>query len=259
MNSTLYRTTGIVLSHRDHKEADRWYSIFTPHHGKIEFVARGGHKPLAKLTPHLEMMAVIELLLVRGRAYHIVAGVERTKAFGRIYHQLPNMLLAQNGLHLVDIGTRPQENDPSVYVLLHQWLEFLDSHVSFSQERAGFLLGAFTLKLMSLIGYRPELNNCLSCRGAIHAGNFGWHALKGGVVCMNCMKKDEAQWFSARSIMDDVLKLLRFGLHEPFEVHLRTYLPGKDLSGFHEAVESLIVSHFPTIPASSLRSACEVC
>ena len=73
--SLLYQTTGIVLSRRDHKEVDRWYSVYTPDKGKVEFLARGGHKPLAKLTPHLEMAAVVDLLLVHGRAYQILAGV----------------------------------------------------------------------------------------------------------------------------------------------------------------------------------------
>ncbi len=257
--SVLSHTTGIVLSHRDHREADRWYSVFTPDRGKVEFLARGGHKPLAKLTPHLEMVAVVELMLVHGRAYHIVAGVERQRAFAHVYDDLQKLTLAQNALHLVDIGTRAQEADVQVYQLLEDWLSFLDADTELSTERAGFLLGAFTLKLMTLIGYRPELSHCLNCRLSITAGSYRWHALKGGVVCRACFIHEQEQWFSAREMTDGTLKLLRFGIEEPFPVHLRPHLTGEDLLGFHEAVESLIISHFPTIPASSLRESCAVC
>jgi DNA repair protein RecO (recombination protein O) len=257
--SVLSHTTGIVLSRRDHREADRWYSVFTPDRGKVEFLARGGHKPLAKLTPHLEMVAVVELMLVHGRAYHIVAGVERRRAFAHIYHDLQKLTLAQNALHLVDIGTRAHETDGQIFDLLVDWLDFLNREEDLTQERAGFLLGAFTLKLMALIGYRPELARCLSCRNQIQQGQYAWHALKGGVVCGACVAKDSEQWFSVRAMDDGVLKLLRFGIEEPFDSHLRPLLTGGDLGGFHEAVESLIISHFPTIPASSLRAACEVC
>ncbi len=259
MSSVLSQTTGIVLSHRDHREADRWYSVFTPDRGKVEFLARGGHKPLAKLTPHLEMVAVVDFLLVHGRAYQIVMGVERRRAFTHIYDDLQKLTLAQNGLHLVDIGTRVQEMDSHVYELLENWLTFLDSDTHLSTERSGFLLGAFALKLMTLIGYRPELLRCLGCRDAIVAGAYRWHALKGGVVCESCASREKEQWFSAKEIRDGVLKLLRFGIDEPFGSHLRPHLTGEDLLGFHEAVESLIVSHFPTIPVSSLREACAVC
>ncbi|MBI4437907.1 DNA repair protein RecO [Candidatus Uhrbacteria bacterium] len=258
MSTVLSQTTGIVLSHRDHREADRWYSVFTPDRGKVEFLARGGHKPLAKLTPHLEMVAVVELMLVHGRAYQIVAGVERRRAFARIYDDLQKLTLAQNGLHLVDIGTREQEADPHLFELLVSWLSFLNDQASMTTERAGFLLGAFALKLMALIGYRPELALCLSCRAVIVEAQYRWHALKGGVVCQACVARDQEQWFAARAMGDGTLKLLRLGLEEPFVVHLRPHLLGVDLAGFHEALESLMISHFPTIPASSLRAACAV-
>ncbi|MBI2473739.1 DNA repair protein RecO [Candidatus Uhrbacteria bacterium] len=257
--SLLYQTKAIVLGRRDHKEADRWYCVFTPDKGKVEFVARGGHKPLAKLTPHLEMVAIVDLLLVHGYVYQIVAGVDRCKAFPSIYTQLPKLVLAQNALHLVDIGTRPQESDPHIYELLESWLEFLNTETFFSPERAGFLLGGFALKLLSFVGYRPELNHCLGCRRAIESNQYQWHGLKGGVVCLACTRLDSQQWFSARPITDEVLKLVRFGIEEPFDSSLRLHLSAADLLGFHETVESLMISHFPTIPASSLREACTIC
>lgn len=257
--SFLYHTTGIVLSRRDHKEVDRWYSVYTSEHGKVEFLARGGHKPLAKLTPHLEMVAVVDLLLVQGRAYQTVAGVERRQNYRHIYTDLPRLMLAQNALHLVDIGTRADETDPHIYKLLEQWLDFLNDEVVISRERAGFLLGAFSLKLLSLVGYRPELTRCLGCRRAIESGSYQWHGLKGGVVCTNCTTRDQEAWFAARPMTDEALKLVRFGLEEPFGDHLRPRLSAQGLLSFHEAVESLMISHFPVIPASSLRAACSVC
>lgn len=257
--SLLYQTTGIVLSRRDHKEVDRWYSVYTPDKGKVEFLARGGHKPLAKLTPHLEMAAVVDLLLVHGRAYQTVAGVERRQAFVNIYEDLSKLVLAQNGLHLVDIGTRADETDPHIYDLLLNWLDFLNTNVLISRERAGFLLGAFSLKLLALVGYRPELSRCLGCRQTIAPGAYQWHGLKGGVVCTSCTRIDQETWFTARPMTDEALKLVRFGLEEGFASHLRPHLKAEDLAGFHEAIESLMISHFPVIPASSLRAACAVC
>ena len=257
--SVLYQTTGIVLSRRDHKEVDRWYSVFTPDRGKVEFLARGGHKPLAKLTPHLESLAVVDLLLVYGRYYQTVAGVDRLKSYARVHADLSRSVLAQNALHLVDIGTRADESDPYIYELIEHWLDFLDQDVTLTAERAGFLLGSFALKLLGLVGYHPELLNCLGCRMSIGPGQYRWHGLRGGVVCSRCTSIDQEQWFSARPMTDTALKLVRFALSESFDSQLRPHLSGEDLTGFHEAVESLMISHFPTIPASSLRGACRVC
>lgn len=256
--ATLFRTTGIVLSRRDHREADRWYSAFTRTEGKVEFLARGGHKPLAKLTPHLEMPAEVDLMLVDGRQYYTVAASERARAFPGLYADAGKLMLASAALHLVDIGTKPHEADPILYGLLADFLAAVDEAPALSSERSGFLLAAFGLKLLAIIGYRPELANCLACKDALRPGAYRWYAPKGGVVCDDCATRDTSQWFAARPMKDETLKLIRFALGEKFEHQLRPHLPADVLEAFHEAVESLIISHFPTIPASSLRAACAV-
>jgi len=256
--STLYSTTAIILSRRDFRETDRWYTALTPEYGKIEFVARGGHKSLAKLTPHLEMIAEIELLLVQGRQYQIIAGVERHHSFFGLHEHLNQLTLAHNALHLVDVATKPMERDPVLYKLLQDWLEFLCATESISNERAGFLLGSFMLKLMDVCGYRPELKLCLSCHKLIEPQNYHWHALRGGVVCHSCSLANQQAWFSARSISDETLKLIRFALREPFSFQTRPHLKGEHIESFHEVLESFIISHFPIIPSVSLRTACAV-
>lgn len=256
--ASLYHATGIVLSRRDHREADRWYSVFTEEHGKIELLARGGHKMLAKLTPHLELPAIVDFHIVNGKQFDTVAGTDRLRAFSSGYTDLSRLMLMQNALHLTDIGTRPYERDLELYALLVHWLETVNDAPSMTGERAGFLFGSYALKLLSVIGYRPELSRCLACKTAIEPGSYRWHALKGGVVCRGCVDRDNQQWFAARALSDEALKLIRFGLAEPFASQLRPLLPAELLTEFHEAVESLMISHFPVIPANSLRASCMV-
>lgn len=202
------------------------------------------------------MAAEVELLLVHGRLYQTIAGVERRRRFIDLSPSLLQLLLVQNSLALVDLATRQGERDPELYQLVVQWLEFMCAPSQLSDERAGFLLGSFTLKLMDVSGYRPELVRCLSCHDPVVSGGFRWHALKGGVVCISCTQKNEEQWFSARPMNDETLKLLRFSLNESFQEHLRPHLRAEHLACFHEALESYLVSHFPTIPAVSIRGAC---
>ncbi len=256
--SVLYSTTGIVLSRRDFKEADRSYCVLTAEYGKIEFLARGGHKPLAKLTPHLEMAAEVDLLIVHGRAFETVAGVERKERFVDSTSSLSQLLLVQNSLALVDLATRLNECDFALYGLVRSWLDFVRGCREMTDERAAFLLGSFTLKLMSTVGYRPELSACLSCRRQIESQSYRWHALKGGVVCQSCSVQNEQQWFSARLIDDETLKLLRFALQRAFPEQLRPHLRGEQIERFHEVLESYLICHFPTIPAVSIRSSCFV-
>ncbi|MBM5790020.1 DNA repair protein RecO [Candidatus Parcubacteria bacterium] len=254
--ATLHSTLGIVLSRRDFREADRIYSVLTPTRGKLELLARGGHKPLAKLTPHLELAAEADLLFVHGRTFLTLAGVERRRQFMGTRTTLGELLLIQNSLSLVDLAVRPEERDPLLYALVVNWLAFAGSTGALSDERGAFLLGSFLLKLMSACGYRPELCVCLACRSPVAPGGYRWHALKGGVVCEACAVAQEDQWFHARRIEDATLKLLRFALVEPFGSQLRPTLCEQDSERFHEALESYLITHFPVIPSVSIRGAC---
>ena len=217
--------------------------------------ARGARKMQAKLGPHLESFAVLDLLIVRGRVVDTVAGVERLQAFHPIQIDMNRLLLARQLLHLVDLGTRQEEEDPILYSEVIKWLKFIESIPEVSQERTGFLLAAFALKLLSITGYRPELIHCLSCKREIESEQYRWHGLKGGVVCSNCVAVDEERWFAAREISDEALKLIRFALREAPQDFLKPTIPGTLLLEFHDLVESLLVCHFPTIPATSLRVA----
>lgn len=256
--SLIYHTKGIVLSSREFREVDRWYKVYTQDSGKIEFLARGGSKPLAKLTPHLEMAAESDFMLVQGRHYKILVGVERKNSFQNIYDNLFKMTLAKNALHLVDIGTCVDEDDSAVYELLKNWLNFINETNEFSRGRASFLLGSFAWNLMSITGYLPELHRCLSCRRTIQAGLYKWHCLRGGVVCETCIDKNTEHWFASRQISDHTIKLIRFALEESFINQLNPHISGQLLDDFHEVTESFIVSHFPTIPVNSIRSSCSL-
>lgn len=254
----LYQTTGIVLSRRDWREADRVYSVLTREHGKRELLGRGGSRPLAKLTPHMEFISEADYLVVKGRYFETVAGVERRRAFTRVYEDMSTTLLAHQALRLIDLGTKTKQADPVLYDETIRWLEFLHDAPALSSERSAFLLASFAVKLLSIFGYRPELLRCLSCKIPIAESAFRWHALKGGVVCRPCAERDPEEWFAAREMTNEVLKLIRFSAAESFESLTKIRIEGKDLLDFHDAVESLIISHFPTIPAVSLRGAMKV-
>jgi len=187
----LYQTTGIVLGWKNYAEADRWYSVLTEEFGKIEFRARGAHKTLAKLAPHLEMVAEVDLLLVNGRLYETVAGVERRRTFPQLYNDYSRLLLAKNSLYLTDFSTRPGQEDDGLYSFICGWLQFIELLPELSGERSAYLLAVFALRMLAKVGYEPELKQCLFCSGPVLPSkeSIAWYPLKGGVACINCTER----------------------------------------------------------------------
>lgn len=256
--ATLKNTTGILLGKRDFREADRIYSVLTMEYGKLELLGRGARKSRAKLSSHLEFACEADFFVVFGKVFDTVAGVERQATFQNIYKDFSKTLLLHQALQLVDLCIKPRQVDILLYDEIRAWLYFLDMSPVFSKERSGFLLAVFTLKLLSLFGHHPQLNRCVSCQKKIVTNQYRWHALRGGVVCKTCIDTDSAQWFSARSIQDETLKLLRLALEEPYHKQLDVRLSKEQIPLFHDLVESLVVSHFPTIPMVSLRETCSI-
>ena len=51
----LYRTEAIVLKRRDYGEADRLLTVFTPEHGKLVLLGKGGRKTQSRKAGHGEL------------------------------------------------------------------------------------------------------------------------------------------------------------------------------------------------------------
>lgn len=252
--SLLISARGIVLSCKDMGEADRIYHVLTREYGKLEVWGRGARKPLAKLSPHLASAAELDLTLVRSRVRDTVMGVECVRSFA-MHQDIDRFLLAHQGLQLVDTATRFSSPDEKLYETVCAWLSLLQEAPPLPTERQALALAGFAMKLLDLLGHRPETRSCLVCTEAIRPGAFVWHPLRGGVLCRSCDAQDSGHRFSTRSFSDNTLKVLRLSLEQSLSSFLEARIPRESLDSFHEAVESLLISHFPTIPASALREA----
>ena len=255
--SKLFHATGIVLCGEPYREADRSYHVFTKEYGKLRVIARGGSKLHAKLTPHMEMPAELVLSFAHAHTLPIVIGVERHQLFPVVCRIPERLSLVQQAFHFVDAGTKEEEIDLDLYQDLFAWLTFVEQDLGeLPRERRSFLLASFALKLLSRLGYHPQLQACLHCNKQVSSSEFKWHAVKGGVVCTSCTTAEPSVWSAARPMDDDTLKLLRFSLSASHEEQLRPRLPTRVLPLFHSAVESLFMAHFPIIPNCAIQDVC---
>ena len=253
--SSTFRTHAIVLGSREYREADRYYSALTAEHGLLELRARGSRKISSKLAAHLEPFALCDLMVVRGRGGDLVAGVERLELYPSIRTDITKALLALESFHLIETSMRPKQPDGQLFSFVRSWLQFLNQAPELTPSRERMLLSAFTTKLLGLTGYRPQLGRCMSCEEGIVPNGFRWHGLRGGVVCLSCATREPEQWFAAREMSMEALKLVRVSLEYPFASLLDLRLPGEALTEFHEAVDSLVIAHFPVIPLFTLNRA----
>jgi DNA repair protein RecO (recombination protein O) len=195
----LYRARGIVLRRRDIGETDRVVTVFTAEHGRKRFVAKGSRRPGSKLAGHLEPYSATRLLIARARTLDIVSQAELIEPFAPLRGSEQGIATAAYLAELVDTLLPEDQEQEAVYELLFAGLRLL------AEGRDALLVThVFEMGLLRLLGYRPELHDCIVCRTPLEQEVNGFSP-DGGVVCRRCQRaRPEAMPISVNG-----LKLLR--------------------------------------------------
>ena len=239
------KTEAIVLTSAPFREADRRYSALTRDFGKVQFVGRGARKGKAKLAAHLEPYAIVDLEIIKGRRSVTVISVERQHAFRSLMNDFDRRVLAQASLSLVDRHLREYDQDEILYHLVLDWINFIDKQEKIAKKEQVLLLGAFILRLMQQLGYEVSLAECVACKSRIMPLAFRWHGGKGGLVCSDCVQRDGQEWFAARTISEESIKILRFSREAAYEDVVITDFDRSHIEDFSRIVHDLMQYHLP--------------
>lgn len=196
----VYRTEAVVLKGYDYGEADRILTLYTPQLGKLRAIVKGVRKTKSRKAGHLDLFTRSNLLLARGRQLDIVTEAETIESFQPMRKDLGRSSQAHYVAELVDSFTAEGLANYSVYALTIQALRRLAS-----AAKLNLVLRSFELRLLSLTGYRPQLQRCLCCDSPIQPQINHFSSKMGGVLCPDCSGVDPA----APSISVNALKILR--------------------------------------------------
>ena len=182
--SRSFRVEAVVLRHADWGEADRLITLFSLELGKIRAVAKGVRKPRSRKAGHLEPFTRVNLLLARGRDMYIVTQAETLAAFPLLENAARDLLrttYASYVVELLDRFTYEEGENPSLYRLLNETLQRL-----VGEPDRDLVVHYFEIRLLDLVGYRPQLFRCLGCGEEIQPENQYFSAGQGGVLCPRC-------------------------------------------------------------------------
>jgi DNA repair protein RecO (recombination protein O) len=198
--SRLYRTEAIVLRAADFGEADRLLTLLTRDRGKLRAIAKGVRRPTSRHSGNLELFVHVQLLLARGRDLEVVSQSALIQPFRRLREDLAATSYAYYLAEVTDALLGQADSAARPFALLRAAFEALES------GSAPTLLAAhFVLRLVDVLGYRPELFGCLNCQADLQPGvNFISLPL-GGALCPECGPLQP----EARPIGVDVLKVMR--------------------------------------------------
>jgi DNA repair protein RecO (recombination protein O) len=195
------RVEAIVLRHTDWGEADRLLWLFTRELGKVKVVAKGVRKPRSRKAGHLEPFTRVELLLAHGRDLPIVTQAEAKDAYLDLREDLVRVGYASYIIELLDRFTYEEGENFALYRLLGETL----SRINNKETDPAFAVRYYEVRLLDLVGFRPQLLHCVNCGEEIRAEDQFFSFEKGGVICPKCGIKET----SVRPVSMPALRILR--------------------------------------------------
>jgi DNA repair protein RecO (recombination protein O) len=194
------RVEGVVLRHRDWGEADRLLWLYTLELGKIRAIAKGVRKPRSRKAGHLEPFTRVNLLLARGREIPIVTQAEAVDPYLALRDDLLRGTYASYVVELLDRFTYEEGENRALYHLLIDTLTRL-----VRLDDLDLVLHYYEIRLLDLMGFRPQLFECANCGKEILPQDQYFSALHGGALCPQC----GLQLNGARPVSMNALKYLR--------------------------------------------------
>ena len=203
----VYKTAALVLRQRKLGDADKIITLYTANHGKLDVVAKGVRKTRSRLAGHVEPLTQAMFMLAKGKSLDVVTQVETVESFQQVRDDLDRLSRGLYCAELLEKFTETHEEHFSLYRLLLDTLRRLGE-----REDIDTPVRYFEMALLDELGYRPELEECVTCRRALAPVTNYWSAGGGGAVCPDCRIEESA----VRPLSPNAVKLLRLLLHGRF-------------------------------------------
>jgi DNA repair protein RecO (recombination protein O) len=215
-----YTTEAIILNRQPFREYDSRVIAYSRDRGKLELVARGAKKISSKLAGHLEPLSLSKIMVVRGRQFDYIGGAAMEKGFVRLKSDLACIKPAGRAVEATDKLIKSGIEDKNIFNLLLSLLETYDN-LRKAPADPEILYYFYVLKLLSLLGYRPNLTHCLDCHQEITVAKNRFDPARGGIICSACPVREDGH---SLTISLNNVKLMQFvishGLSDTAELKL---------------------------------------
>lgn len=193
-----------VLRRTDLREQDQMIALYTLEKGKVDCLARGLKKILSKNSAFLEPFFLIDVELVPGKDIIYLTKAVPVFVYKNILDNLEKMLMLQTVFRwLSDLTSH--ERELKIFLLVKNWLEYLDKDEKVSSALAYGFLG----NILIYLGFEPDLQSCVFCQ--IRENLVAFYPSAGGVICKKCFvikKQADVKIYPLRAVDLSAIRLL---------------------------------------------------
>lgn len=180
---------GVVLREYAVGENGKFVDVLTKENGVISLSVRGARKINGKSGSSTQLFAYSEFCYSEHGDYRILNSSEPIRIFYRLRNSLTKISLASYFSEVVRFCAVQSDND--ILRLFLNTLHFLENDLR--DEK--MLKAIFELRLMSEIGFMPDVTICRKC-GAFEPSELFFSVREGCFCCKDCFSGNPEGWYS---------------------------------------------------------------
>ena len=199
------KTKGIIIAENNLGDFDKMLTMLTPGLGKISCVAKGARRPKSALLGGTQLFCFGEYVMFSGTNTYHINSCETIEIFYKIRTDLDKLKYAIHIDKIIQDVTQENQNSYKIFQL------FLNTFyiISETDKDLEFILSIFKFRLLSLLGFFPQIEKCLVC-GEHENLNF-FSIQQNGFKCKTCGKQDT----SAISINESTKNAIKYTFYSP--------------------------------------------
>lgn len=197
------KALGLVLNKRDLRETSIIVDFYTREFGKISAILKGIRTEPEKFASNLEPFSLNEIIFYRKTHsnLHLVSQADKINNFTGIRQSVEKASTASFMMELVGSIMQAEDKNEEIFNLSLSSLKELETN--YNPEKIATI---FKIKMLSLSGFKPHFDSCVSCLEKI-SGQSKFSLALGGLLCPQCMPKDPTSRAIFRGTIATVLHI----------------------------------------------------
>ncbi len=228
---------GIVLKERSVGEQDKFIDILTKDNGVLEISVKGAKKINGKSGASTQLFAYSRFCIQQRRERLYLNSAEPIHIFYDLRGSLSRISLASYFADVLRCCIQQQTQNGDVMRLFLNTLHYLEKN----QRSEKLLKSIFELRLMSEIGYMPDVLACRGC-GIYEPSELFFSIGSGGFYCSDCYSADDSYegFYKIKlSVLNTIRHIVLVDFDRLFNFKISDYVQER----LSEISESYLLSH----------------
>jgi DNA repair protein RecO (recombination protein O) len=185
-------TEAVVLKSMKYRETSRIVTLYSQKFGKFSLVAKGARERSNRFGSALNAMSRVQAVVYKkeNRDLQLLSQCDALDSFRHISEDMERLATGMSVVELVDAVTHAEEGNAPLYELLVHTLHTINT----APRNVVNALYAFEVRLLDIMGFRPNFLTCFHCGSAIDETTVGKTGAElkvsyGGILCSSCSSR----------------------------------------------------------------------